>query len=79
MRTNHLGNNNPVLYIVCTSQWGAFAKICLVYEWLKGITEISDGYTYNAQVMNIILEDYKQLYKSVVKRFYRVSLFTTSE
>lgn len=46
MRTNHLGNNNPVLYIVCTSQWGAFAKICLVYEWLKGITEISDGYTY---------------------------------
>ena len=46
MGTNQLGNNNPVLNIVYTSQWGAFVKICLVYEWLKGITEISDGSTY---------------------------------
>ena len=61
MGTNQLGNNNPVLNIVYTSQWGAFAKICLVYEWLKGITEISDALLICAQVMNIILKDYKQL------------------
>jgi len=29
--------------------------------------------------MNVILKDYKQLYKLIVERFYKVSLFTVSE
>lgn len=52
--TYHSGNNNPGPHIVCTSQWGAFAKICLACEWLKGIIYTNSViFLYPVQVMDI--------------------------